>query len=523
MDWHERSATAMVAALAEGEITSVALVEALQARADRVEPAIHGFTAQYRETALRAAAAADAAREAGEDLGPLHGLPVTVKENLALEGTPATMGIRPRRARIAETTAPIVRGLLDAGAIVLGKTNVPQLLLAMESDNPVFGTTCNPWDLERVPGGSSGGEAALIAAGASPAGVGTDIGGSIRNPAAYCGIAGLKPTWSRWSVQGSAGGQPGQEAVRAQSGPMARTVGDLVLLCQALSPERQHRLDPTVPPLPLADPGTVDLTGITVGWYEDDGILTPAASVRRAVREAVAHLEDAGARVVPYVPPRAWEMFDTYFGLMSADGFATAHAQLDGDPPTQQLATLFRLQRLPRAARGAIAAVLDTLGERRVARLLRNAGEKSVTRFWELVARRDALKRAEAEAWRAAGIDLLVGPPTCTPAPRHRRTHDWSIGAWHCMRYNLLDLPAGVLPVTRVREDETARLILEDRLDRRAAEFEEGSTGLPVAAQVIGRPWEEHLVLAAMSAIEAGVRSRPDAPVTPVDPLSATA
>lgn len=505
MEIAELSAVQMREALAAGTLRSVEIVEALHARADAREGTVHAFTEQYRDAAIGRAREADVARERGASLGPLHGLPLSVKENFAMVGTPSTVGLKKRLADRADRNATVVEVALSAGAVVLGKTNVPQLLLSMETHNDLWGTTVNPHDATRVPGGSSGGEAAAIAAGMSVLGVGTDIGGSIRMPAAFCGIAGLKPTWGRWSMQGVAGGQPGQEAIKAVAGPMARTVDDLTLLMQALSPEAQHAHDPLVSALTLPDPGAVSLRGLVVGVYEEDDVIRPSASVRRAVREAAGALRDAGATVVPYTPPRSWEMFDTYFGLLSADGFRTALGLIGDEPVTPQLRTMARIATLPGAARQAIAAVAGRVGQPRLARLLRALGEKSVTRSWALVVQREALKRAELAAWSAQKIDLLVGPPTTTPAPHLGQTHDWSIGAWPTMRWNLLDHPAGVVPVSRVRADEQERAERADRVDQKAAAFEAGSAGLPVAAQVIGRPWEEHLVLAAMRAIEARV------------------
>ncbi len=520
MEPWQLTATAMKAALDAGSLSSVELVTSLQARADAVEPLINGFVAQYREGALAQARASDALRARG-GTGPLLGLPLSVKENFGLVGTAASVGVRAKSGRVGSEDAALVRVAREAGAVFLGKTNVPQLLLSMESENPIYGATKNPWKADRSPGGSSGGEGAVIAAGASPMGIGTDIGGSIRNPAAWCGICGLKPTAGRWSLAGVAGGQPGQEAVRAQSGPMARTVDDLALLLGALSPEAQHAVDAAVPALPFVPPEQVDVSKLVIGVYEED-VLQPVASVRRAVAEAARALEAAGATVVTYTPTRSWEMVETYFGLMGADGFTTALAQLEGDPWSQQLNTVSKLARMPRALRTVVARALGLAGEHRLARLLASAGEKRVAETWALTVRRNALRKAELNAWQALGIDVLIGAPVTTPAAILRETHDWSLGAWPTMRWNLLDLPAGVVPVSCVRPEEADHEPLataaRDRLDRKSARFAKGSAGLPLAVQVAGRPWEEHLVLAVMKAVETH-RDPATAPVTPVTPF----
>lgn len=518
MQIHQHSATQLLAALEAGTLTSVAIVRALHARTDAVDAAVGGYVEEFREQALARAAAADAARTNGTSWGPLHGLPLSIKENIATKGSPQTLGITARKARLAPQDAVVSATLRDLGAIVLGKSNVPQLLLSMESVNPVYGRTSNPWNTARVPGGSSGGEAALIATGQSPLGIGTDIGGSIRIPCAWSGIAGFKPTVGRWSVRGSAGGIPGQEGVKAQMGPMARTVEDVVLAMQALDPVHQRKRDPRVPPLPPIDPSAVDLGSLRVGVYMDDGIFAPAQSVQRGVRAAADALRDAGAEVVEFVPQRSWELFETYFALVSADGAATALATTEGDPATVQLATLFQLARRPRLARSAAAALFARRGEQRRPRQLRAFGRKSVQALWRLHARRTELQRLELDDWAQAGIDLLIGPPTVTPAALHDETGDWSAGAWHTMRYNLLDLPAGVVPVSTVQAGETTRGVLNDVLDHKAARFEAGSEGMPVSVQVIGRPWEADPVLAAMAAIEAHARTQEGYPFTPIDP-----
>lgn len=518
MQIHTLSARALLDALSAGALSSVEIVRALLARHEAVDEQTAAFVHVFHEEALSEAEALDQERAAGRLRGPLHGLPITVKENLATAGLPVTMGIKARLDAPAPEDAVVVKVARAAGAIVLGKTNIPLALLAMESENEIWGMTRNPWDLGRSPGGSSGGEGAAIATGQSPLGLGTDIGGSIRIPAAWCGIAGLKPTFGRWSTVGQHGGIPGQEAIRAPIGPLARTVGDLVLAMRAISPERQRPLDARVPPIPFADPEGIDLAGLRVGVFEDDGFFPPSAPMRRAVREAADALRAAGATVVPYEVGRTRELVETYFSAMSADGGKTLKRALAGQGPSPQLETLLALVRMPALGRKAVARLMAARGEARVSLLLDVFGEKTVAEFWALCAKRGALQAAELAAWRQQGLDLVLCPPTVTPPALLRETADWSLGAWHTMRWNLLDLPAGVVPVTTVAAHEQSYEGASDRLERKADRFMGGSAGLPVAAQVVGRPWEEDRVLAAMAAVEAVVAPRPDFPRTPIDP-----
>lgn len=514
MNLHRLNAVHLRALLDRREISSEELVTALHARREEVDGAVRGWVHRFDEEALLAARRADRERAAGEARGLLHGLPFSIKENLATPGLPQTLGIRSRLADPATTTAVVVQSALRQGGIALGKSNVPLLLLAMETHNEIWGTTHNPWDLSRTPGGSSGGEAALLASGQVPLGLGTDIGGSIRIPAAWCGICGLKPTLGRWSVRGSAGGIPGQESVRATTGPMARTMPDLLLLWHAL--EGQHELDPRVPPLPADRPEEVDLSALRVGVYVDDGVFAASPPVARAVHEAAEALRRAGATVVPFRPPDGWALVDHYFGAISADGAATAKARVGDQQPTVQLKTLFLLARLPDLARSLAASVLEARGEKRVARVLRALGTKSVDRLWAIQAARTQAQEAELRAWEDLGLDLVLCPPTVTPPAIRDRTGDWSLGAWPTMRYNLLDLPAGVVPVGVVRPDEQTLSEPGDRLDARAAEFLADSAGHPVAVQVVGRPWGEAPVLAAMARIEAELGDSPGFPGLPL-------
>ena len=318
MQLHQLSATELRMALDRGECSSLEIVEALIARRQQVDPLVRAFVSPLDAEARDSAKRADRERKSGIAVGLLHGLPITIKENIDMQGMDSTMGLRHRQNKPAAADAVTVRVLRDQGAIPLGKTNVPQLLLAQESENVIWGITHNPWNLGRSPGGSSGGEAAAIASGQSPWGIGTDIGGSIRIPCHFCGIAGLKPTVDRWSNRGSATGVLGQELVRAQMGPMARRVEDLALLMRAVDPALSAR---RVRPRPQA-----------ADWYSyrSSPACPRACGVRLLVKvavtsplEATCHTADAPAVVKPSrasarrpsvsegVAPQAWRALAT--------------------------------------------------------------------------------------------------------------------------------------------------------------------------------------------------------------------
>lgn len=513
------SAVELSHALDKREVSSEQIVRALHDRRDAVDGALNAFVVELRDEALAQARFADAARARGEATGPLFGLPVTIKECIDVDGTDATLGTTGRRHHPASHDAVVVSLLREAGAIVLGKTNVPQTLLSMEATNPVFGTTKNPWDKTRTPGGSSGGEAAAIASGQSALGIGTDIGGSIRMPAAFCGLAGLKPTLHRWSNRGSNTAVVGQEIVRSQVGPIARTVGDLTLVLRTLDSPLHSRHDPDVPPLPIGAPDDVRLRGLRVGFYDDDEFLTPAESVRRVVREAAKALEARGAVLVPFQPPHAEEHYAMLVAAATADGLVNVRRLVGDDPVIDQLKLYWRVGRVPKPGRKAIARILRAMGEVRSSEAIRTMGERTVAELFELAAHRTALQRGELDAWNAAGLDAVLCPATATPAPLLGQTGDFTPAVVYTTRYNVLNLPAGVVPVSRVQPGETERKTLLDRVDRKAALFEKHSEGLPLSVQLVGRPFREDVVLALMGAVEAEARAGRAFPQTPIDPM----
>jgi fatty acid amide hydrolase len=510
------TATEIARLLAAGEISSEELTRAHLDRIDDVDGQIHAFTTVLRQEALTAARRADEERRRGEVRGPLHGLPVSVKESLDMVGFASTLGIPSRQKLLAVEDAGIIECLRRAGAVILGRTNVSQLLLYHESRNPLFGQTANPFSLAHTSGGSSGGEAAAIAAGMSPLGIGTDIGGSIRVPAHFSGIAGLKPTLDRWTNKGSNGALTGQEVVRSQLGPMARSARDLALILGALDPRAMTALDPRVPPLSIGDPARIDVAGLRFGFYASDGLIPSSAAVARAVGEARAALRSRGAEVIAFAVPGLEDAVYGYLAALSADGGKTAFGQLAGGPVDVSLQSLRTLVNIPAPARRAAAKVAGIAGEHRLRRLLEVMGEKSVAELWRLTASLRAVRAAILSAMQAAGVDLLVCPAHATPALPHGLSRDFVLAGSPAMIWNLVQFPAGVVPVTRVRSSEASRERARDRLEKRAAEVDRQSVGLPVGVQVVGRPWEEDRVLAAMIAIEEVASQSPEFPKTPV-------
>jgi fatty acid amide hydrolase len=246
-------------------------IESCLASLQRENPRLNAVAVPLYDDARQQATALDDRRRSGEPAGPLDGTPFVVKEVFDVAGTPSTAGIKRLASTLATTDGPLVARLKAAGAILVAKANAAQLMLSMETSNPLYGRTANPCDLTRSPGGSSGGDAALIASGAVSFGLGTDIGGSIRIPAHVCGIAGLRPSRGRLTLEGSANPRlyPDPLTEFDQPGPMARTVGELTRVSRVLLDE------------PLIAPS---LAGLRVGFYVDDGVRRVSPALRRAVQ-----------------------------------------------------------------------------------------------------------------------------------------------------------------------------------------------------------------------------------------------
>ena len=512
---YDRPASELAALIASGTASAREVLEAHIMRVEEVHPLINAVTWRMYEVAREQADRADRDVARGADLGPLHGVPVSIKDQFDVLDTPSTWGLPSRAGHRADREGPVVTRLRRAGAVPFVKTNVPVMLMQTETHNPVYGRTDNPYATDRTPGGSSGGEGALLAARGTPLGLGSDIGGSLRVPAHYCGIATIKPTARRLPLGDSVAFDEWQQAIVPQSGPMARTVADVALGFRVMAmPTDDLPPEPRVPPLPVRDPGTVRVAGLTVGVCEDDGGMRPSPAVRRAVREAADALADAGARVVDWTPPPPDEVFDLYAGLLGGDGFRHLRRDIGDDPLSPVTRLLTGAGRLPRPVARGLGGLLQRMGQRGVSAPIRNAGQQSFDAYGDLLLAHQDLLRRVARSLHD-GPDVVLMSPHALPALRHGGFRDLIWSSTSTFFTNLTGLPGGVVPVTTVRageeSDRRPGAALVERLARR---HEVGSAGLPVGVQVLAPWWQEHVVLAAMATIEAGVPGVPP-PVLP--------
>jgi amidase len=442
------TATAMATAVREGQLTPLEILDAHLDRIAALNPALNAIVALDAERARATA-------RTHNRQGTLAGVPLTIKSSLDVAGMPAACGSRWRAAHIATTDATLVARLRAAGAVILGVTNVPEFLMAWETDNALYGRTNSPWDASRTPGGSSGGESAAIAAGLSAGGIGSDGGGSIRVPAHFTGICGLKPTPGRIPATGHFPGSVGPFVQLGVVGPLARTVADVRLIfeaCAGLDWGDVRAVD-----LPISHAQT---KGLCVAWFDDNGIAPVTPETRAAVRAAAGALSAAGIEVEEKFPS----------GL---DGFF-------------ELFVLFFVQ----CGTVFVKPLVDELGDRISPTLLEywtKAIARPVPSFSDLVlgwAGRDQMKLtllAQMERF-----PILLSPVCSTPAFRHGE-RAWEVDGRrveylesfsYCELCNVLGLPAAVVPAGISPE------------------------GLPIGVQIIGRPFEEELVLAVAEIIE---------------------
>lgn len=512
------SARNLAAKIARREVTALEAVEAHIERIEQVNGALNAVVVKRYDAARAEARTADERQARGEPLGPLHGVPVTIKECLDLEGTPSTFGLPERVDTTASQDNFYVARLRQAGAIVLGKTNVSQLLIYYESDNPTYGRTNNPWNLERSPGGSSGGQAAIIAAGGSPLGLGTDLGGSVRIPATFCGITSLKPTAGRIPDLGQYSVPIGERAIASQIGVLARHVDDVGSGLEILNGERTPDDAPT---MPLGNPAQIDVSQLRVAYYVEDGTFTVMPAVRRGVLEAVDILRRTGAQVVEWSPPAVGQAADLFFGILSADGGKGMNTFLGHGKRDARAQTLIALGGRSRRQLSLLASMLRLVGQRRLAASLRNFGYKDTAHYWDLVEAQLAYQerfRQALDADDGGPFDAILCPACPLPAYTHGSSRNLTTAGAYSLLYNVLGYPAGVVPVTRVQQGEDmGRPPSRDVVEGTARGVEVGSLGLPIGVQVVARPWREHVALAVMRTIAEDASQGSGYPAWPPD------
>lgn len=456
------SAAQQLAMLRAGRISIPELAEAHIAQIERLNPRLNAFAdfdaERVREQAQRLHAS-------NGPRGELFGLPVTVKSSIATAGYRCEIGSVLNQGDVPREDAVVVARLRAAGALILGTTNCPEFLMAYETDNLLHGRTSNPWDLERTPGGSSGGESAAIAAGMSAAGLGSDSGGSVRVPAHFTGICSLKPTPGRVPGIGHLPPCVGPFSVLGAIGPMARTAEDVSLLFRTLSGQDPN--DPVSPPVPLRAPSLAELRSIPIAFFEDDGLVPVTPETRAAVHAAAEALREAGFRVEPFRPQMLEPLRQLWNKLFVLCGAMFYEPAIRGN--REQLSPIFS----------------EFLG------IAESAPEFSAADLLNAWAELDVLRAKALEEMRA--FPVLLCPVASIPAFRHGE-RAWTIegqtvayldAVRHTQWFNTLGAPAAVVPV--------------------------GSSpdGLPIGVQIAARPFEDEVVLGIAAIVDRAFGYRP--------------
>lgn len=447
----------MASAVKDGSVKSEQLVRAFLDRIESVNPRLNAVVCSTAELALKYAAKYDAERANGSLRGPLHGVPMTIKDSLDTSDAITTWGTEGRKDFRPGRDATCVARLKSAGAIMLGKTNTPEFTLWFQTDNLVYGRTNNPFDVSRTPGGSSGGAAAIIAAGASPFDIGTDTGGSIRLPSHFCGIAGIKPTTGRVPCTGNALPSSGMIAPLSQPGPLARRVDDLTLILKIIS--GPDLMDPYSVEATWHSPDEVDVTTLRIGFHTDNGIASPSPAIRSAIENARDLLRDGGLNVTEGHPP----------GLEMANFIAARVFGADGGELVEALLEDCRTR---------------TPSPRIKASLERKGPPISQQEFAQILNLWDNYRSSMLGYFN--DFDILLCPVNAHTAIPHG-TEENILNYSYTMAYNLTGWPGAVI---RGGTDDD---------------------GLPVGLQILARPFREDHCLALAKWLEArlGPFSRP--------------
>ncbi len=448
-----KSAGELANAIRSKQLSSKSIVEAHLEQIAKVNPKLNAIVQLTADSARKEADEADAALGRGEIKGPLHGVPVTIKDTLETAGVICTGGTKGRANYVPKVDATAVARLRAAGAIILGKTNVPELAGAIETDNLVYGRSNNPYDLGRTPGGSSGGESAIVAACGSPLGLGTDAGGSIRIPAHFCGLAAIKPTSGRVPRTGQFPLPMGARNAVFHVSLIARKVDDLALALPVIAgPDfRDH----SIVGMPLLDPKAVTLNGLKLAYFDDDGAATPTKEISAAVRDSAKALADAGVKIEENRPADASKASTVYHDMSRGDGGAGTRAFLKSIG-SEQISPLFE-----KALTYSVAPAFPTTTEALAAFVRWDAFRNSMLRFIE-------------------NYDAILSPVASFPALPHGTSFEEQNrrGFGYAQMYNLTGWPTATVRVGTSPE------------------------GLPLNVQVAAKPWREDVALAVVRHLE---------------------
>ena len=454
------SASKLAELIRNNVVSSEEVVKSHISRIKEVNPKLNAVVVLTEKSALNSAREADSLTQKSKSLPPLHGVPVTIKDAFEVAGVISTGGTLGRKDYVPNIDATSVKRLKQAGAIILGKTNLPEISMGFESSNLVYGTANNPFDVKRIPGGSSGGEASIIAAGGSPFGIGSDAGGSIRWPAHCCGIVGMKPTTGRAPRTGHWPAFSGIFSLVTQIGPMARSVEDIALTLPLLS--GPDGVDPTVMPIPLNDPAKVKLSDLNIAFHTDNGLATPIDEIQNAVNNAAGILETKVKSIEQRTPEALKMSASLHSQIMGADAGETARAILKNAGSNAMDPNLLARINMMSEKPAYLPDFLDTLVELEEYR-------SQLLQFME-----------------RTNTDVMIGPAAPVPAPLHGHGYDgFPENGSYSHAYNLAGWPALVMRGGTSKE------------------------GLPVGIQVISKPWCEEKVIAVALELEKNLETFP--------------
>ncbi|XP_053325142.1 vitamin D3 hydroxylase-associated protein-like [Spea bombifrons] len=442
-----------------------------------------------------------------ENKGVLYGIPVSIKEHIGYKGHPSTCGLVQYLDELETEDSVIVKVLKKQGAVVFAKTNVPQSLICCETSNPIYGLTRNPHNQSKGASGSSGGEGALIGGGGSVLGFGTDLGGSIRLPASFCGISGFKPTPNRLSIHGVRPCIDGLLSVQLCVGPMARDVDSLVLCMKALLCDEMFKLDPNVPPIPFNDEVYSTSKPLRVGYYESDGFTMPNPGMRKALLETKKLLEKAGHTLVPFTPPRIeYAKLELFYKAVLGDGGKTLQEKLKNNISDPNLKDLKMNVNTSSVWKKILSFVLRPLYPRMARFLNSSRGASSVKEHWKHHTAVQEYQREFIAEWRKMNLDVLLCP-MLGPAYNIGYAGKLLVTISYTMLFNVLQFPAGAVTVSSVSEKDEEELkgyegYYNDPWDKLFKKAVEGAVGLPLSVQCVALPHQDELCLRFMKEVE---------------------